>query len=298
MRYAVTVRLLTTTVFLLGSAQLLYAQSQLDTQGIEQALGVPGKVQGDVYKVGLPRTDLNVSVEGLRIQPRFALGSWVAFKARGDAAVAHGDLVLLEKEVASVMERLQEQGITFTALHNHLIRESPKVMYLHFWAEGPAQQIAIRLREALALTGTPLQKGATAKDTKPAEAIPAQRIEELLGTKGTTQDGVLSVSVPRLHPVTMNDIELPPSMGMATAINFQAGQNGKIAATGDFVLLASEVNAVASRLIRHGLQVTALHNHLVHGSPELYFLHFWGYDTVEAVARGLKAALDVTKEKS
>ena len=293
-----TLSLLTTTVVLIGSAQLLHAEARLDAQGIEQALGVPGKVQGDVFKVSLPRTDLSVSIEGLRIQPRFALGSWVAFKARGDAAVAHGDLVLLEKEVAAVMERLQEHGVTFTALHNHLIRESPKVMYLHFWAEGPASQMASRLREALALTGTPLQKEAAAKLTDPAEAFPTQRVEELLGTKGTTQDGVLSVSVPRPQPVTMHDTELPPSMGMATALNFQTGENGKIAATGDFVLLASEVNAVASRLIRHGLQVTALHNHLVKGSPDLYFLHFWGHDTVEAVTRGLKAALEVTKGTS
>jgi hypothetical protein len=287
----------TATVLFVGPAHLLHAEGRLDTHGIEQALGVSGKLQGNVFKVALPRTDLSVSVDGLQLQPRFALASWVAFKARGDGAVAHGDLVLLEKEVAAVMERLHEQGVTFTALHNHLIRESPKVMYLHFWAEGPAEQIASRMREALALTGTPLQKDAP-KTAEPSEVLPAQRIEELLGTKGTTQEGVLAVSVPRAEPVTMNDAELPPSMGMATAINFQAGQNGKIAATGDFVLLASEVNAVASRLIRHGLHVTALHNHLVQGSPDLYFLHFWGHDTVEAVTRGLKAALEVMKGKS
>jgi hypothetical protein len=293
----ITLTLVTATMLLVGPPPLLHAENRLDTQGIEQALGVPGKVQGDVFKVALPRTDLSVSVDGLRLQPRFALGSWLAFKARGDGAVAHGDLVLLEKEVAAVMERLHEQGVTFTALHNHLIRESPKVMYLHVWAEGPAEQIASRLREALALTGTPLQKDAAATTTEPAEALPTPRIEELLGTKGTTMDGVLSVTVPRSQPVMMHETELPPSMGMATAINFQAGQNGKIAATGDFVLVASEVNAVASRLVRHGLQVTALHNHLVQGSPDLYFLHFWGHDTVEAVTRGLKAALAVTKDK-
>ena len=298
MRDAAIGILLNATVFLLGSTQLVHAEAPLDAQAIEQALGVPGKVQGDVIKVSLPRTDLSVAVDGLRLQPRFALGSWVAFKARGEASVAHGDLVLLEKEVASVMERLQEQGVTFTALHNHLIRESPKVMYLHFWADGPAQQIASRLREALALTGTPLGKEAGAKSADPAEALPSQRIEELLGIKGTTQDGVLSLSVPHPHAVTMHGTELPPAMGMATAINFQAGQNGKVATTGDFVLLASEVNAVASRLIRHGLQVTALHNHLVQESPDLYFLHFWGHDTVEAVTRGLKAALDMTKGNS
>ena len=291
------VRLLTTVV-LVGFGQLVNAENSLNTPRIEQALGLPGQFQGEVFKVALPRTDLSVSVDGLQLQPRFALGSWVAFKPRGDAAVAHGDLVLLEKEVAPVMERLQEHGVSFTALHNHLIREYPKVMYLHFWAEGAAEQIASRLREGLALTGTPFHRDAAAKNTDPAESLPTQRIEELLARKGTMQDGVLSVSMPRAQPISMNHTELPPAMGMATAINIQAGQNGKIAATGDFVLLASEVNAVTSLLIRHGLHVTALHNHLVEGAPDLYFLHFWGHDTVEAVTRGLKAALDVAQGKS
>ena len=201
-----------------------------------------------------------------------------------------------EEEVGPVMERLNEERITFTALHNHLVRESPKIMYLHFWAAGTAEQIAIRLQRVLALTGTSLQKDKAPKDTEPSDALPSQRIEELLGYKGTVKDGVLSLSVPRTQSITMNNVELPPSMGMATAINFQAGQMEKIAATGDFVLIPSEVNAVASALIQHGIQVTALHNHLVRASPDLYFLHFGAHDAVESVVRGLKASLDAMKE--
>jgi hypothetical protein len=284
--------------FFLGiGVEASLADTGLDTEAIEQAIGLPGQTQGEVFKLSLPRTDLSVSVDGLTLRPRFAMGSWVAFKPRGDLSVSHGDLVLLEKEVGPVMERLQEHGITFTALHNHLVRETPKLVYLHFWAEGPAEQIATRMRQALALTGTPLQKDTVAKEATPMDALPTERIEALLGRKGTVKDGVMSLAVPRPQPVTMNNVELPPSMGMATAINFQAGQNGKIAATGDFVLIASEVNAVAATLIRNGIQVTALHNHLVHGSPDLYFLHFWAHDAVESVTRGLKASLDVVEEK-
>ena len=267
----------------------------LDTASIERALGVTGQTEGEAFKVSLPRTDLSVSLDGVTLRPRFALGSWIAFKSHGDVSVAHGDLVLLEKEVGPVMERLQEQGITFTALHNHLVRESPKLVYLHFWGEGPAEQVATQIRQALSLTGTPIQQVITAKEVSSMEALPSERIEALLGRKGMVKDGVMAVAVPRTHSVTMNNVELPPSMGMATAINFQAGQNGKIAVTGDFVLLASEVNAVASLLVRNGIQVTALHNHLVQGSPDLYFLHFWAHDSVESITRGLKACLDAMK---
>jgi hypothetical protein len=149
-------------------------------------------------------------------------------------------------------------------------------VYLHFWAEGPEEQIAIRMHQALTLTGTPLQKDTSEKEASSIDALPAERIQALLGRKGTVKDGVLSVAVPRSQPIRMHDVELPPSIGMATAINIQAGQNGKIAATGDFVLMATEVPAVAAALIRNGIQVTALHNHLVHGSPDLYFVHFLG----------------------
>ena len=269
-------------------------ETRLKTEAIEKAIGVAGQVQGDVYKISLPRMDLSVSIDQVKLKARFALGSWIAFKANGDAAIAHGDLVLTEDEIGPVLQKLEQDGITLTALHNHLIRDSPKVMYLHFWAGGDAEQVAIKLRRGLSATKTPFGKPNMAQKSQSAqgEDLPAERIQGVLGQKGTVKDGVLSVSVPRPETIRMRDVDLPSSMGMASAINVQAGAVGKVAATGDFVLSAKEVSAVASALTRHDIQVTALHNHLVHSSPDLYFMHFWAHDSPDRVAQGLKAGLD------
>ena len=281
-------------VVLLLLAQGVQAELRLDTGAIETALGTAGQAQGDVYKIVLPRTDLSISIDDVKLKPRLALASWIALKARGDAGVAHGDLVLIEDEVGPVLRRFEQDGITVTALHNHLLRETPKVMYLHFWAEGDAEELAANLRRALIMTKTPIVKQNKAENSgiKDAEALPIKDIQEILGEKGTLKDGVLSIAVPRQETLTMHDVELLPSMGMATAINFQAGAGGKVAATGDFVLAASEVYRVASALTRHGIQITALHNHLVRSSPELYFMHFWAHDAPDRVAQGLRAGLD------
>ncbi|WP_447986859.1 DUF1259 domain-containing protein [Nitrospira sp. Nam74] len=294
MAYLMTFRRLVVAFVLLIGIDRVHADSGLNTSAIDAAMGTAGQAQGDLYKISLPRTDLSVFVDDVRLKPRFALGSWIAFKARGDAAVAHGDLVLVGDEVGPVIRRLEQDDITVTALHNHLIRESPKVMYLHFWAEGDAEQVAINLRRALTLTKTPIGKPNRAENSevKNEEDLPAHRIQEVLGEKGTVKDGVLSIAVPRKETITMHNLELPPSMGMATAINLQGGGPGKVAATGDFVLAAPEVSRVTSALTRHGIQVTALHNHLVHSSPDLYFMHFWAHDAPDRIARGLRAGLD------
>ena len=271
-------------------------ETRLNTEAIEKAMGVAGQVQGDVYKISLPRTDLSISIDQVKLKARFALGSWIAFKGSEKAAVAHGDLVLTEDEVGPVLRKFEPDGITLTALHNHVIRESPKVMYLHFWAEGEAEQLAMKLRRALSVTKTPFGKPDMAQNIQsqspPGEELPAERILGVLGQKGTVKDGVLSVTVPHPETIRMRDVDLPSSMGMATAINVQAGAVGKVAATGDFVLSAKAVSAVASALTRHDIQVTALHNHLVHSSPDLYFMHFWAHDSPDRVAQGLKAGLD------
>ena len=285
-------------LFLFGIGETVSAETTLDTGLIERTFGVTGYTREDVFRISLPRTDLSVSLDGLSLKPKFALKSWIAFKGHGDAAVAHGDLVLLENEVEPVIERLHALSVTVLALHNHLIGESPHVMYLHFWAEGTSEQISSRLADVLTLTATPLRKNTTPKDMKGSDpALPIDRIESLLQMKGVARDGVLTMSVPRMQAITMNRVNLPSEMGMASTINFQAGQKRKIAATGDFVLLAHEVNPVASTLTRYGLRVTAIHNYLLGASPDLYALHFWGHDSEEAVTRGLKATLDVMQKK-
>jgi len=267
----------------------------LDTAGIERAIGKAGEAKGDMYKVSLPRTDLQVTVDHVQVKPGFALGSWIAFKPAAHGAVAHGDLVLVEQEVPLVVQALEAYGIRMTALHNHLIGESPRVMFLHFWGEGNAAELAQYLRDALNKTKTPMTDAKKSETSVEPDGFDAEQIQAALGHKGTVKQGVLQVSVPRSKPVTESGVELPPSMGTATTINVQAAGADKVAATGDFVMTAEEVNRVAGTLTEHDIQITALHNHLLHAAPTLYFMHFWAHDAPSHVAQGLRAALDAMK---
>jgi hypothetical protein len=269
----------------------------LDSTTIASVIGKAGETQGDVYKISLPRTDLQVSVEGVRLKPGLALGSWIAFKSVRQGVVAHGDLVLGEDEVAPVVRELEEQGVQITALHNHLVHEDPHVMYLHFWGQGEAGTLAQHVKHALNKTKTPI--GEAKKGETPAEAVDfnAEQIQIMLGQTGQVKNGVLHVSVPRTEPITESGVELPPTMGMATAINIQGAGTGKVAATGDFVMRENEVNDVARALTAHHIQVTALHNHLAHSAPVLYFMHFWANDSAENVSKGLRAGLDAMNKK-
>lgn len=263
----------------------------LDVAAIEQALGRKGQTQDGVYKVSAPRSDLKVSVGGVAVRPGLALGSWMAFRAAGGETVAHGDLVLLEQELNPVISALQAGGFDITAVHNHVIGETPRIMYVHFWGRGDAAALAKGLRAALDKTATPAASPASPESS---DAMPGwiEGVSTALGRKGTYRGGVLSVSVPRPETITMMGVELPPSMGMATAINVQEASSGRVAATGDFVMVGDEVNAVARALRGHGIEITALHNHMIHGSPELYFMHFWATGSPAGVGAGLRAALD------
>jgi hypothetical protein len=270
----------------------------LDTAAIDRAIGKTGQpMAGDVYRVAFPRTDLNVTVGSVKVKAGFALGSWAAFKAAAGGAVAHGDLVLTDTEINPVISALQQHGFEITALHNHLINESPSVMYLHFWGKGDATMLAQSVKDALSKTKTPMSAApAPAATTGAADDLPADQIQQAIGLKGTVTNGVLGLSQPRPETIQMMGVTLPPSMGMATAINFQSAGNGKVAATGDFVMIADEVNKVARALRQHDIAITALHNHMLHGSPELYFMHFWAVGAPAEVGAGLKEALALLKK--
>src|SRR5829696_6905941 len=282
-----------------GAAAPTPAQSpKQDWTPVDRAIGRAGSMQpGDVQKYSFPRTDLRVSAAGVAVKPALALGSWVAFKAIGSGAgrtMAMGDLVLLESEVAPVMSKLQSLGIEQTALHNHLQHETPAVMYLHVQAQGDPVKIAEAVRAALALTRTPGgPQAATAAGA--GFELDTARLASGLGHAGKVTGGVYQVSVPRAEPVRMAGMEIPPSMGLATALNFQPTDRGKAAITGDFVLTADEVNPVIKALQANGIEVTALHNHMLADEPRLFFMHFWANDDVGKLAKGLRAALDQVK---
>jgi len=266
----------------------------LEWKQVEEAMGRSGAVQADgAIKFAMPRKDLKVVVGGIAVKPGLALGSWAAFKKEQSQAMLMGDLVLSGDEVAPVMARLQDGGVEVTALHNHLLDESPRVMYMHIGGQGDAVKLATALHDALALTKTP---GAAPASTAPAEkiGIDVGQIERILGHNGKVNGGILQIAVPRSEKILMHGMQVPPSMGVATGLNFQPTENGRAAIAGDFVLLAREVNPVIQALREHGIGVTGLHSHMLEEQPRLFFMHFWAEGDAVKLAQGLRAALDHT----
>lgn len=264
-----------------------------DWKAVEQALGKAGSMQpGDVYKVSLPRSDLKVTVSGLQLKPALALGSWIAFKKTGDVTMVMGDLVLTEDEVTRVLTKLQEGGVEQTALHNHVLHESPRVMYMHIHAMGDAAKIAQAIHDALALSKTPFAAPAPSSSPTADLGIDTKQLDQTLAQSGKLNGVVYQFSVQRVEKIMEIGMEVPASMGLATAINFQPTGSGKAAITGDFVLIASEVNPVIKALRDNGIEVTALHSHMLTETPRLFFMHFWANDNAQKLARGLRTALD------
>jgi Domain of Unknown Function (DUF1259) len=269
-----------------------------DWQPVGEALGKPGQeMPGGVYRVGLPRTDLHVKLDGVDIKPALALGGWLAFKKTGgNEAMVMGDLVLTEDEVNPVMTKLEANGIEITALHNHLLRNEPFTMYMHVLGHGDPAKLAAALHAALSLSKTPLGAAASGSSQPPAAqpdlGFDTAVLDRVLGHKGKANGGVYAVSVPRAEPVMDGGMKLPAAMGTAIAINFQGTGGGKVATTGDFVLTAQEVNPVLKALRENGIEVTALHNHMLNDEPRLFFMHFWANDDAQKLAKGLRAALD------
>jgi len=265
------------------------AQVTLDVSAVATALGRSGQaMDGGVYRVGCPRTDLHVRVGSVSMLPGFALGSYAAFIPEMQGTLVVGDLVLLESEIQSVMNSLKQNGFEITALHNHLRGESPHVMYMHFMAVGDAGTLATNLRNALALSHTPLGPSAP---TPPAALWFQSAIEQGLGYKGRVTGKVLSIGAPRVETISVRGMNVPPAAGVATALNFQDAGSGMVATTGDFVLIGTEVDPVQQALLSHGFEVTALHHHMVEDSPHLYYMHFWKVGPAAEVAAALHDAL-------
>ena len=270
-----------------------------DWKAVEQALGKGGQLQaGDVFRIGIPRTDLSVTVRGVPVRPGFALGSYAAFKQMGDRAMVMGDLVLLDQEVPGVMAGLFSGGIDVTAIHNHLNEMSPHVMYMHYQGHGDAVQLAASLRQALAASATPLGGTPAAAPAAAAGGLDTAQLAQALGRIGRdVGGGVYQVTVARAEAITEMGMPLLPTMGVATVMNFQPLPGGRAAITGDFVLLDREVNPVARTLRQHGIDVTAIHNHSLADSPRLFYMHFWATDDPVKLAQGLKAALAQTNSQ-
>jgi hypothetical protein len=279
-------------IALLGTAA--YAQD-VDWQKVDETLGRKPAVSGDVHRYGFPRTDLSVTLDGVTIKPSLALGGWVAFKPMHGGVMAMGDLVLLETEINPVMAKMIAGGLEITAVHNHLLRANPATFYMHVAGHGDPASIAATIHDALAESKTPLTAAAPS-NPPPAVDLDTAQLESIIGVKGQNNGGVYAFNVPRRDPISEGGMQLAPvgPMGVAIAINFQPTGGGKAAITGDFVLTGEEVNPVIKALRSNGIEVTALHNHMLDEQPRLFFMHFWANDDAIKLARGLRAALDKT----
>ncbi|MBN9561993.1 MAG: DUF1259 domain-containing protein [Alphaproteobacteria bacterium] len=267
-----------------------------DWTEIAGALGKSGtEMPGGVYRVGLPRSDLHVTLDGVELKPSLALGSWLAFRFANGTGMVMGDLVLTESEVNPVMKKLAEGGIEITALHNHLLRAQPATFYMHVFGHGDPVRLAAALHDGLALSKTPLGNAAPLANgaaTSQAIELDTAMIDRTLGAKGKVAGGVYQIGIARAETIQDDRMDVPAAMGSAEAINFQPTGGGKAAITGDFVLTAQEVNPVLRALRESGIEVTALHNHMLDDQPRLFFMHFWANDDAAKLAKGLRSALD------
>jgi hypothetical protein len=280
------------TVVTIGTP--VHAQ-KIDWKKVDEAAGRTAAVSGDVHRYGFPRSDLQVTLDGVTIKPALALGGWAAFKPAHGGAMVMGDLVLLEAEITPVMTKLIENGIEVTAVHNHLLRANPATFYLHIGGHGDPVKMIAGIRTALEASKTPLTSPAPPASQSAIDLDTAQ-IDQIIDAKGQANGGVYQIGVARRDAISEDGTRLDPAgpLGVATGINFQPTGGGKAAITGDFVLLGGEVNPVIKALRENGIEMTALHSHMLTEEPRLFFMHFWANDDALKLARGLRAALDKT----
>jgi hypothetical protein len=284
--------LLTLTSVVVLAASLAAPAAEPDWAQVDQVLGRKGAVPAaGIHRYGLPRSDIKVTLDGVTIKPSLALGGWAAFAPMGNEALLMGDLVLMDAEINPVMKKLLDAGLEVTAIHNHLLRTSVPVFYMHVGGHGDPLKLAQALRDGLAVSKTPLTQSPPATPP-PAVDLDTAGLEKTLGAKGNANGGVYQFSIPRAETIKEAGMDVPPAMGTGTALNFQPTGAGKAAITGDFVLLASEVAPVMKTLRQGGVEVTALHSHMIDETPRLYFMHFWANDDAQKLAQTLRAALD------
>ncbi|WP_257169633.1 DUF1259 domain-containing protein [Bradyrhizobium sp. SRS-191] len=286
------------TCILSPASQWLMSEAhaqELDWQKVDETLGRKPAVSDDVHRYGFPRTDLAVTLDGVAVKPALALGGWIAFKPAHGGAMVMGDLVLLETEITPVMTKMVASGLEITAVHNHLLRATPATFYMHVTGHGDPIKLAAAIHDALAESKTPLTLPAPA-GPPPVVDLDTAKLDQIMGVNGQANGGVDQYNVKRRDPITQEGMPLAPvgAMGVANGINFRPTGGGKAAITGDFVLTGDEVNPVIVALREHGIEVTALHSHMLDEQPRLFFMPFWANDDAVRLAEGLRAALDKT----
>jgi hypothetical protein len=269
---------------------------EVNWKGVDEVFGRTAAVGGDVHRYGFPRTDLQVTLDGVTIKPALALGGWVAFKPVHGEVMVMGDLVLLDTEINPVMAKLLASGIDITAVHNHLLRANPPTYYMHVGGHGDPVKLATAIRAGLSESKTPLGPAAAAAGPPPAIDLDTAMLDTIMGVKGQANGGVYQFAVPRRDPINeMGTALVPPGpTGMANGINFQPTGGGKAAITGDFLVTGDEVNPLIRALRANAIEVTAIHSHMLDEEPRMFFIHFWANDDAQKLAKGIRAALDKT----
>ena len=286
-------------IILLLISTSLFAQKatpkKLNISQLEQIMGMKASVQEGEAKFTVPQNDLNVNVDGFKIIPPMGMGSWAALSPAPKGAMLMGDIVVQENEIGPVQRVVLENGLYISAIHNHFMRDEPKIMYMHIGGMGPEDKLAGGVKAVFDKVqelrgGNPAQaEAASVQNT-----LDTAQIAGILGHKGNMNRGVYKVVIGR-PDVQLKDHGMPVStfMGFNTWASWQ-GSPENAAVAGDFAMLESEVEGVVEALVKNGIEVVALHNHMIHENPRIFYLHYWGTGQAEKLAKGLKAALDQT----
>jgi hypothetical protein len=283
------------TVLVLAAAPHTHAAA-LDTARIEQLTGAKGKLDrvAGVFKVSVPRTDLSLTIGGVKLTPPSGLTSWAAFEPAGSDAMVMGDMVLAEDQVNPVMSTALDSGLEVTALHNHFLGESPRVMFMHIGGMGSTDHLAEAVGKVFARLkepGTPLPHA----DIDPAQTqLDTDKLGSILGHHGDLSGGVYKVTVGRT--ARMHGHPIGNTMGVNTWAAF-SGTNEQAVVDGDFAMTEAELQPVLKSLRHADIDIVAIHQHMTGEEPRIMFLHYWGIGRAEDLARGLKAALDKTQAK-
>ncbi len=272
----------------------------IDTAAIERIMGMKGIAKNGEFKITIPQNDLNVMVDDFKIIPAMGLGTWVAFTAAKEGAMIMGDLIVTETDLKPVQQEIIRQGLTSTAIHNHFIRNHPNIMFMHMGGSGSTEVMAQKAKAVLDKIKE-LRGGDPSKGTASIEAVQntlnTKRLDEILGNKAEMSKGVYKYTIGRPDvDLREHGVKITTFFGFNTWAAFQ-GTPEKAAVAGDFTMLEDEVEPVLKALIENGIEVVALHNHMVHEQPRIFFLHYWGIGNAEQLAKGLKAAIDQTGKK-
>jgi hypothetical protein len=264
-----------------------------DLGEVEKILGVSGQMQEGAMVFSFPRHDLKIKISGDSVPTALGFGSWTAWREMGDEVMVMGDLVLLQKEINSVISALAEANVNVTALHNHFLGERPRVMYMHIYGMGQAAPLALGIRNALNKTATPEPGTPAAGTSQPALPLDTKRLEQIIGHPGKAGGGVFKITIGR-PGVKMEGAEMTASMGLNTWVAF-AGDNERAHVAGDVAMTAKEVNPVVRALRRGGIEITAVHNHMLNEDPRIFFLHYWGTGPAKELAETVREAFDQAK---